>query len=98
MRSQREWNDRGQFHRIYPRPPRRNTPRGDEVERLLGYIGLMYPEYVRGRNAVTLTPATAVAQAGVALGETSWMVRGLNVLHCIKFFSCKNDIGDATLG
>ena len=83
LRSQHEWTDRGRFHRIYPRPPRGHAPGVDEVERLLGYIGLLHPEFASKRNAAVASRSTAAAsaQAGAALEETSWMVRELNLLH-----------------
>ena len=70
LRSQREWADRRGFERIYPRPSQRDAPGGDPLERLLGYIGQLYPEYSRARNTAAASPV-----AGIALGETSWMVR-----------------------
>ena len=76
LRSQREWVDRGGFIRIYPRPVQRNAARGDQLERLLGYLGQLYPEYASARDTAAANPeaGVALAKVGAALEETSWMV------------------------
>ncbi len=85
LRSQREWTDRGAFYRIYPRPSQGDASGGDQLARLLGYIGLLYPDYASAKNMASTSSAVATASAdgGVALQETSWMVRGLHRLHSI---------------
>ena len=81
LRSQREWADRGRFDRIYPRPSQRDAPGGDQLERLLGYIGQLYPDYARAKYAAVTS--SAVAGGGVSFHETSWMVRVPHRLHAI---------------
>ena len=78
LRSQREWVNRGGFIRIYPRPMQRVSAGGDQLERLLGYLGQLYPEYASPRDtaAANLEAGTASAKVGAALEETSWMVCG----------------------
>ena len=82
LRSQREWTDRGGFDRIYPRSSQRDASGGDQLERLLGYIGQLHPDYVSARNAAAASPA----KGGVALQETTWMVRGVHRLHSIYLY------------
>ena len=56
----------------------RDAAGGDQLERLLGYLGQLYPEYANARDtaAGNTEAGVALAQAGAALEETSWMVCG----------------------
>jgi hypothetical protein len=88
LRSEREWTDRGGFHRIYPRPSRRNIVGGDELERLLGYIGQLYPEYGSATNAA----AAAKDRAGARkCSSVSFSV--LRQDHSRKTIICQDRLG-----
>ena len=79
LRSQREWSDRGKFERIYPRPSRSDTPEGDQLERLVGFLGQVYPGYASPKIAAA-DPLND-AKNGAGRHETSWMVREWHTLH-----------------